>query len=166
VRVDGDLPVTSTAKLAYAQYGLQSSIWVAIMEKAYTVFRGGTGGYAAIQGGFMGDVYEDMGLETDSIFSASSAQSLLQQLKDALAAGEAVTFGTKSTIASGIPVIGGHAYVVDQVTTDSTGGVVGLRLKNPWGIDGAGNDGVNDGYVTLTGAQALSSFWFACTGQV
>jgi hypothetical protein len=167
VRVDADLPVNSSSQVAYAQLGQQSSLWVAIMEKAYAFFRSTSASYASIEGGYMGDVYDDMGLANDSIFSASSGQSLLQQLKDALAAGEAVTFGTKSTITSGIPVVGGHAYLVDQVTVDSTGGVTGLRLKNPWGVDGAGNDGnTADGYVTLTTSQAMSAFWFACTAEV
>jgi Calpain family cysteine protease/RTX calcium-binding nonapeptide repeat (4 copies) len=166
VRVDADLPTDSSKTLAYAQLGLQNSIWVAIMEKAYAFFRNGDADYGSIEGGYMGDVYEDLGLDTDSIFSASTGQSLLLQLKDALDSGEAVTFGTRTTIVQGTPVVTGHAYVVDKVLTDSAGGVTGLRLLNPWGVDGAGSDGANDGYVTLTSSQALSVFWFACTAAV
>jgi hypothetical protein len=166
VRVDADLPLNSSMDLAYAQLGHQSSLWVAIVEKAYAFFRNGDARYASIEGGYMGDVYEDLGLNTDSIFSASTGQSLLLQLKDALDGGEAVTFGTSTKIVSGVPVVTGHAYVVDKVLTNSSGGVTGLRLINPWGVDGAGSDGVDDGYVTLTASQALSVFWFACTATV
>ncbi len=30
-------------------------------------------------------------------------------------------------------------------------------VRNPWGIDGAGYDGANDAYVTVTAKQALDS---------
>jgi len=43
------------------------------------------------------------------------------------------------------------------VITDSNGIAIGLVLRNPWGVDGTGNDGVNDGYVTVTGQQAFDS---------
>jgi hypothetical protein len=165
VRVDADLPVDSSKRLAYAQLGQQSSVWVAIMEKAYAFFREGDANYGSIEGGFMGDVYEELGLSHDSIFSASTGQSLLHQLHDALMSGDAVTFGTKTKIAAGVPVVAGHAYLVDKVLTDSSGAVTALRLRNPWGVDGAGKDEANDGYVTLTASQALSAFWFACTAQ-
>jgi hypothetical protein len=39
-------------------------------------------------------------------------------------------------------------------------------LRNPWGIDGAGNDGVNDGYVRLTALQAFTSFWGVISANV
>lgn len=166
VRVDSELPTTSWGGLAYAQLGAQKSLWVAIYEKAYAIFRRGDSNYASLAGGFMSDVYSDMGLSNNSTFTASSGQSLLAQLRDELGAGEAVTFGTQTRIAPGIPVIGGHAYSVDQVFADSSGNLTGLRLRNPWGIDGAGRDSSNDGYVTLTASQTISAFWFACTAQI
>ena len=43
---------------------------------------------------------------------------------------------------------------------------VGVRLRNPWGVDGAGSDGANDGYVTLTGAQALAAMSGAVSAAV
>ena len=57
-----------------------------------------------------------------------------------------------------MPLIGFHAYTVEAVNYDSAGVATSLRLRNPWGVDGAGSDGANDGYVTVTAAQALSCF--------
>jgi hypothetical protein len=37
---------------------------------------------------------------------------------------------------------------------------VSITLRNPWGNDGAGNDGnTADGYVTVTGEQFRQNFW-------
>ncbi len=42
--------------------------------------------------------------------------------------------------------------------TNASGVATGLVLRNPWGVDGAGNDAnPNDGYVTINGTQALGS---------
>jgi hypothetical protein len=46
-----------------------------------------------------------------------------------------------------------------QVIADAAGTLKSLVLRNPWGMDGAGSDGRNDGYVTLTAAQAYASWW-------
>lgn len=164
VRVDGDLPTASWG-LAYAKLGRQGSLWAAIVEKAYAFFRYNLGTYASIEGGFMGDVYAHMGLSTSSIFNATSATDLLQQLQADLAAGKAVTFGTRADVGDA-PITGSHAYMVDAVITDSAGRVTGLRLRNPWGVDDTPGHGANDGYITLTGAQALRAFWFACSARV
>lgn len=161
VRVDADLPAGPWGGLAYAQLGLQGSLWVAILEKAYAFYRSGSADYASLEGGFMADVYEDLGLPSRSIFATRSGQGLLNQLRDELNAGNAVTMGTRMHVGN-VPVVGGHAYLVDGVFTDARGNVTHVRLRNPWGIDGAGNDGRDDGYVTLTAAQTLKVFWFAC----
>jgi hypothetical protein len=70
--------------------------------------------------------------------------------------GKAVTYAT-STITGGAPLVGYHAYTVDAVIYDSNGVATSIRLRNPWGVDGAGSDGANDGYVTLTASQALAN---------
>ena len=161
VRVDGDLPIDDYG-LAYAKQGRQGSIWTALVEKAYAFFRYNQGSYASLDGGFMNDVYGHMGLSNASaLFTASNAQSLLQQLKADLDAGKAVTFGTKLEVGDA-PLTAGHAYMVDAVITDSSGQFTALRLRNPWGYDDAPGHGANDGYITLTAQQAMSAFWFAC----
>jgi hypothetical protein len=165
VRVDDQLPTDAQGHLAYAQLGLQNSMWVPLFEKAYAEYRG-TSDYGALNGGYMGDVYTAMGLQdNNAIFSASSGTNLLSQLLADLNKGDAVTFGTQDSVPAGIPVIGDHAYIVDKIITNDGGTVTGIQLRNPWGFDGAGNDGTNDGYVTLTAAQAMQVFWFACSAK-
>jgi hypothetical protein len=164
VRVDGDLPTTRFGTLAYAQLGKGKSVWVAIMEKAYAFFRRGRADYAALVGGFMGEVFEDLGMKTSSIFSAKSGQELLSKLNAELQAGNAVTFGTNEKTKAA-PIISGHAYEVDQISTDADGIPTQVRLRNPWATDGAGSDGKDDGYITLTADQAQKVFWFACIGR-
>jgi hypothetical protein len=164
VRVDGDLPTTRLGTLAYAQLGKGKSVWVAIMEKAYAFFRRGSADYAGLVGGFMGEVFEDLGMKTTSIFSAKNGQELLSELNAELQSGNAVTFGTNENTKAA-PIISGHAYEVDQISTDADGNPTQVRLRNPWAMDGAGNDGKDDGYITLTAEQAQKVFWFACIGK-
>jgi hypothetical protein len=52
------------------------------------------------------------------------------------------------------------------VTTDAAGKATALRLRNPWGEDGAGNDSTDDGYVTVTPQQALGALAGVCTAPV
>ena len=42
-----------------------------------------------------------------------------------------------------------HVYSVIGTFRDSAGTLM-LRLRNPWGTDGAGNDGLDDGHEILT----------------
>jgi hypothetical protein len=155
VRVDGALPTYSGGTLAYADTGGQGAIWVALMEKAFTFFRG-TGSYSGLEGGWMDESYAALGAASNSSFDAADGATLLSQMQAQLAAGKSVTWAANAP-ADGAPVIGSHAYTVDRVNLDANGNAVSLRLRNPWGIDGAGNDGADDGYVTLTAQQALDS---------
>jgi hypothetical protein len=155
IRVDGELPVNSSGSLAYAGVGAQGSIWVAIMEKAFTFFRRSEGTYASIASGWMNEVYDDLGKSCRSNFSAATPAALMNQIQAELDAGNSVTYAVYKPF--GAPLIGSHAYVVDSLLIDSAGHVTGLRLRNPWGIDGAGADGMDDGYVTVTAAQAKAS---------
>ena len=163
VRVDADLPVNPDSSLAYSQFGYQESIWVPIFEKAYAFYRLGDGQYQSLAGGFSGEIFEDLGLLTSSTFTGSSGKDLLLQLAGQLGAGQAVVMGTDYTPGDA-PVIPGHAYTVLDVGFDETGRPVSLRLMNPWGRDGAGDDGANDGVVTLTPAQAMEACWFSVAG--
>ena len=70
-----------------------------------------------------------------------------------------LTVGINS-VPNGAALIGGHAYTVDKVNVDATGKVTSVVLRNPWGVDGAGNDGKNDGYVTIS----LSTLFAASYG--
>ena len=166
VRVDGNLPTWSGGQVAYANVTNSkgtSALWVAIMEKAMAEFDGTTSNYNNINGGWMSTAYNSLGLNNGGIW-ASSAIDLVNQLSSALTAGEAVTIGIGNPPA-GVPLIGDHAYTVDHLTRDAKGNVISVTLRNPWGVDGAGNDGNNDGYVTVTPAQLYAAEMGACTAN-
>ena len=164
VHIDGELPTwTSGGGLAYANLGQDSSTWVALIEKAFTIFRNGAGTYDSISRGWMDEVYSDFGSTSQSNFSAASSSQLMSMLQSDLAAGESVTYGV-FTAPSGVPVVSDHAYMVDRVNLDTNGNVVSVRLRNPWGT--GGNDGSTTGYVTLTPAQAYAAFGGMVAAQV
>lgn len=164
VRVDADLPTYSSGTLAYAGLGSQNSMWVAVMEKAYAFFRHNSGTYASLSGGWMNEVYSAMGKTSLSSYASSNSGWLINTIKEALDLKKSVTYAVKT--AAGAPLVGGHAYSVQCLVTDSTGKVTGIKLRNPWGVDGAGNDGANDGYVTITAAQAQGAFMGMTTAAV
>lgn len=160
VRVDADLPVGSFGDMAYAALGAQQSLWVALMEKAYAMFRTGAGTYASIGGGWMTEVFDALDAPSTTIWldTTITPGDVLAHLKVELDAGAAVTWATWK-IPSGVPLVGLHAYAVESVALDAVGIAVSVTLRNPWGYDGGGNhDGVNDGLVTLTLAQAANAF--------
>jgi hypothetical protein len=158
VRVDADLPV-SYGQAAYASTTNtkgESSLWVAIMEKALAEFRGSSTApsYSSISGGWMTEAHDALGLSSTSLWSAASASDWAKQISDALIANKSVTYATNGNPSGAL--IGGHAYTVDHMGTDSLGNTT-VTLRNPWGVDGAGSDGANDGYVTLTVQQAFAN---------
>lgn len=165
VRVDADLPVYNWGALAYAGLGRQNCLWVAILEKAYAMFRYGGGSYAMLDGGWMDEVNSALGFNSVDSRGINSADELLSWIDRELDAGRALTLGTYRA-SSDTPLIAGHAYQVDSVVSDASGGLVAVRLRNPWGCDGAGNDGRDDGYVTVTAAQIYRVYWAVTSADV
>lgn len=163
LRVDADLPAWPGGGVpAYAYFGAQDSMWVAVIEKAYAAYRrGGRDGYAGLDLGWMRETYRAFGLPTRT-FRATSSSLLLTVIHRELTAGRSVTIGTYESVA-GAPVVSGHAYAVESVEFDAWGNPVAVVLRNPWGIDGAGDDGNDDGYVRLTAHQLYSSYSAAAT---
>ena len=50
-----------------------------------------------------------------------------------------------------LPLFNFHMYTLTRVNTNSAGVVTSITLRNPWGFDGAGNDGnTSDGLITVT----------------
>jgi hypothetical protein len=164
VHVDGNLPVwnNSNGQLAYEGLGAQGSTWAAIMEKAFAVVRTGADSYGSLNSGWMSESFSTLGLQSTNFLSYNSANALMSILNTQLAEGKAVTIGTDSTVTG--PLIGSHAYTVIAMTTDASGNITGVEVRNPWGIDGVANSSnPNDGYVTVTAAQAFASFAGVCT---
>jgi hypothetical protein len=156
VRVDADFATYADGSLAYAGAGAQGSMWVAVMEKAFTIFRSGDGAYASIAGGWMSEAYRAVGAAATASYSSASASWLIDSIRNDLKAGKSVTYAANKP--GSAPLIAAHAYMVDAIVTNSAGQAIGIRLRNPWGTDGAGDDGNDDGYVTITAAQAQASF--------
>jgi hypothetical protein len=66
VRVDGDLYESSPGNLRYAKLGVEGSLWLPIVEKAFAFFRNNAGTYASIDGGSNGNGGQPiMGAETE-----------------------------------------------------------------------------------------------------
>jgi hypothetical protein len=160
VRMNADLPTWNTGGVAYAGLGTGNSLWAALLEKAFTYVRSGANPLAASyntidNGGWMSESFNALGLANSDYFPSSAGQ-LVNDLEHDLNAGDAVTIAIDNP-EDGAPLIGDHAYTVDHVTTNSKGVVTSITLRNPWGVDGAGNDGDNDGYVTMTPVQLYAS---------
>ena len=179
-RVDGDLPTWSPTDttLRFAGLGQSGSLWVAIVEKAYTSYRTAAGTYGGIDGGWPEEAFQAIG---DSGFSSTSfcllgrwgmvtldAAYALNSIAGELDLGKAVVVNTSDSPSPGSPLLSKHSYMAERViyvpVLDLRDGTVTNRpvsvvLRNPWGRDGAGNDGVDDGLVTVTGEQLLASIW-------
>jgi Ca2+-binding RTX toxin-like protein len=174
MRVDADLS-TSSGYLVYASLGQQNSLWVPIMEKAFTYFRKGLNTYASISSGWMNEVFTDLNapvVTTQWSGSWSSAGALLNYIQGELNASKAVTVGTPGTITAGCPCVASHAYMVDHVnyihvyrvpTAFSPGGMISIpvsvTLRNPWGDNyGTGASDPTSAYVTISAADAFKNF--------
>ena len=151
VRVDADLPSYSSSSLAYAGFGAGGSLWAAIMEKAYAMFRKGEASYASLESGWMSEAFSDLGFTSSTSYETTE---LLARIADWTRSGKAVTFAT-AEVPAGIPLMEYHAYSVERVIEGSFG--TSIVLRNTWGIDGVGSDGNDDGLVTLTAEQAKSA---------
>jgi hypothetical protein len=154
--VDGDLPTGSWSGLNYEHPTTGGPIWGAIFEKAYAFFCNGGNTYNSIDTGFTGKAFYNLGVATTTFYASSP--SVFNTLTTALANHKAVAAETATTITSGTPLIGSHAYTIAATSVDANGTQY-LTVRNPWGDDGMGSDvDPPDGLVTLTLAQFQSNF--------
>jgi hypothetical protein len=110
----------------------------------------------------MGEVYADFGVTFTGMGNNQSvdAATFVQKIKDLVDAGESVTAACYQT--GGANMVTSHAYTV--VSVDENGNVT---VRNPWGMDGySSTDGADDGYVTLTPAQAFIALGFVQAANV
>lgn len=158
VRVDSSLPMKSSGSLAYAQLGEDGSLWAALVEKAYAIFRGNGRSYAGLSGGFIEEADAAIGMKYIRKNAFASSGSMMRWLDDQLDAGKSVGIGTKGKTSGA--VVGLHAYSVVKMSTDEDGNLTGVVLRNPWGVDGVKNaSNMRDGYVTLSANQLYQSIW-------
>jgi hypothetical protein len=145
VTVNGMLP-TYNGTLCFADYcasptNASNPLWIPLAEKAYAEWnetgnegRNGTNTYAAIEGGWMGDVDAQVlgHSATDYGMTANNQQAMIT----ALTSGEAVTIGTigSSNNSDTLPygLYGSHAYGVTGYSAANGGS---FTLYNPWGFD-------------------------------
>ena len=171
-RVDGDLPASGGTP-AYAKLGAQNSMWVAVVEKAYSHYRTGANTYSSIEGGWSIDVNKAFGSTTageKGVQTYASSAALANDLYSRWAGGQAVTIGFVDgrygdTVGT-LPIVNNHMYTVAGFTKSANGTITAIKLRNPWGVDGRGNDGSNDGYVTVTPAQLFGVRAYANWGKV
>ncbi len=132
-------------------------LWVALLEKAFAQFRYNQNSYSSIEGGWMHEAYTAISGATYRGISPGStgADSLAQTMANELSAGHAVTAGSYSSATS--PIIGGHAYTVQNVALEN--GVWYVTVYNPWGFDGVSYDSNSgDGLLKLTAATFQAKF--------
>ena len=174
-RVDNDLPVNSStsAQPAYAGLGPQNSMWVAVLEKAFAHYRRGQNSYASIEGGWAVEInraFRSPSAGEKSIRSYGNATALANDIAARAAGNQAVTIGFtgngKKAVAGGAPLIMDHQYTVASIVRNSAGVITRIILRNPWGTDGAGNDGANDGLVSVTPAQLYAQSGAVNWGRV
>jgi len=75
IRVSATLPTWPDGQLAYAGLGADNSTWVAVMEKAFAEFRTHAKTYASLSGGWMSEVFSDLGIKSQSTFSAANVKA-------------------------------------------------------------------------------------------
>ncbi len=162
-RVDADLPTGSASSWTptYAGLGVDDSLWVAIVEKAYAFHEEGTNTYSSLRGGLgveglPGLNATDVG---DKYFHTySNGQAILNDIRDRLDDGLAVTCGFDDVVSG--PVSPYHEYTVIDVNRNIFGTVASVTLRNPHGPAGV------DNHVTMTGAQLFASAGSIAWGDV
>ena len=157
-RVDADLPTDAWGRPAYAQLGAGGSLWVAVLEKAFTGFRTASYTYASIECGWMTEPAAALGMSYKSLDAATGGGGLLQLVGDAHDAGRATALATRAAL-DGEKFVSGHAYTVAGVNRGSGGAVVSLMLRNPWGTDGYTTlDAADDGLVDVDAGELAAMF--------
>ena len=145
VRVDGDL--YGNGSILYAERGTGSSLWVAIIEKAWAIHRYGYATYDSINGGngVLNDDRTDnataLGIEDIKINQtlAPTPQIFANMIKGFLDGGRGVVFGGRSFINDNMSLTsenyrsGEHILMVHSVETDSSGNVNKVRYYDLYG---------------------------------
>ena len=146
-RVDAELPVDGSGNLRNAGAGIDDSIWVAVMEKAYASYRTGANTYASLNGGWANDVWNALGASSTAriSYATGSEAAAANYISNKMAAGNTVAVSINNAPA-GSGLVSQHVYMVDAVDTV----LRRITLRNPWGTAGSG---ANNNTITV----ALSS---------
>jgi hypothetical protein len=156
VRVSNQFSTGSSDGFMYAHPGSDGSIWAPVMEKAFCYYRTDANTYASIASGWMGEVYGDLGLNSEEFIPTALTQDILfSTLSTDLADGDAITLGTGSPP----DLVGDHAYSLMSVYESD--GTMYFVVRNPWGFSGDSLEN-SQGIATLTYAQFSANFTAGC----
>jgi hypothetical protein len=152
-RVDADLPtwsLSSTDQL-FAGLGREGSLWVAVVQKAYTHHRTGANTYASLGWGDPRDAmraFNATSIGQNFYDAGSSPTAVANDVFNRWNAYQSCTVCVWN-VPGGVPLVGSHCYTVATVYRNSSGVVTGILLRNPWGPDNTGGNP----YVLVTPAQ-------------
>jgi hypothetical protein len=153
VRVSNDIPAGGFSGYRFAHPGASGSVWAAVMEKAFAEFRTGENSYASTSGGWMDEVYSDLGVSNANFSLRTTDGNFYSAVTSSLASGLALTLGTKANAPT---MVQSHGYTLVGATIDSSG-VPHYLVRNPWGAQGDALEN-SAGYASLTFAQLQANF--------
>ena len=152
ITIDGDLPQGSFGGARYAKSRDGKELWVGLLEKAYTQWKGGD--YEKIgNGGFSGDVVSGLTGKATSYSSNkyTDANTMFRTIQSGATNHRAMTAPTHGKDSgvdySGSGVYAWHVYTVLGAVEEA--GTRYVQLRNPWGSTEPGSDGKNDGIFKM-----------------
>jgi hypothetical protein len=141
VVVNADLPTDAYGNLLWAHLGHQNSLWVALIEKAWTfakpvpanVYTAYVGTDQMIDGAGFGTLWDAMGFSSSTFTDPN-------QVEAALTSGQAVVACTVGQVSAGSQLVSQHCYDVKSINYIQVWiGLsyimvpVNVTLYNPWG---------------------------------
>ncbi len=170
-RIDNDLPVRSgSSQPFYVNLGRGRSMWVAVAQKAFAHYRRGENSYASIVGGHPNEANVAFGAtnaSSRSFASYGNATTLADELNKLFDGRQSATLSAMSGPANG-PLVLTHAYTLRSFVKNQSGGIIGIVVRNPWGVDGGSLTDSNpfDGLVTLTPNELFQYGGFVWWGRL
>lgn len=142
-RVDADLPVNSSGNPTYAYTGVDDSIWVAVVEKAYADYRTGANTYASLNSGRCQPVYEafNNSYYDQTTFADDEVDEAMFYVINNMMAGRSMNTLIKNA-SSTSSLINNHWFTIEGINWSAET----VTLRNPWGDAGSG---ANNRLVTV-----------------
>ena len=142
-RVDGDLPVkdgngaADKDNVRYAGLGTNSSMWVAIVEKAFAHYLKGDNKYSSLEWNSVlkvSQAFRSNAMGTKAFDSYGDASAMANDIAARSAGRQSVTVSISGNkkVTTG-KLVTGHVYIVASVKKNSAGTVTSITLRNPWG---------------------------------
>lgn len=150
-RVDGDMPVDSSGNLKYANLGVDDSVWVAVIEKAYAAYRDNANTYSHLGGGRCQPVYESFGGKNtgSTTFADNKVTNALDFVISKMAGNQAISTLIKNA-GSSSSLVNNHWYMIESVDKAHSK----ITVRNPWGNSGTG---ANNLLVTVDASEWVSA---------